>query len=611
MNGIVTETKDAVLNLLANEITTVQFAPINLSSPGTSMISFEILQTNGTTDGKASNNPISHTTTVPVITTLPLYEMFDSTPADWIIQNPDQLITWQNVSVLNGEAGNRSMFLNFDVYEEKGVEDRLLTPIINLNGATTALLRFDRAYAQFSSSNFDDALKVIVVENCNADLNQGIEIFNKSGSDLATAPPTSNSYFPNGPSQWIKESISLSSFIGSGNIQVAFIGTNGYGNNLFLDNVYVYSGDLTDVSMAAIVSPSPVVNKNEISPIIKMKNVGSLLITQIKVETKVNGTVVSAKQISSLSVDTGQELNITVDPLVLNDGSNTLQFTLLEPNGVADEAPSNNSLSKTVVVNNSTESIPARQNFNVSFQENWTILSQQSMLNWETTTTNKGNSLVYRAFSNTSKGDEAWLVSPVLDFSKSVKASVFFDLSYASSGKGNDRLQVLSSTDGGESFTQAQFDQTGNQFSSANSSSEWIPATDLDWKRQYVNLNDLVGQRNVRLAFVATNDNGNNIYLDNIELYNDDNPSPPETSSLYSIYTISTDEIKVTFNLAEKETSRLQVYNMLGQIIIDNFLPDNLNQTYSIDMSNQQPGIYLVRLQVANQIESTKVFINH
>ncbi|HEY5690968.1 MAG TPA: T9SS type A sorting domain-containing protein, partial [Cyclobacteriaceae bacterium] len=201
--------------------------------------------------------------------------------------------------------------------------------------------------------------------------------------------------------------------------------------------------------------------------------------------------------------------------------------------------------------------------------------------------------------------------SPVLDFSKSVKASVFFDLSYASSGKGNDRLQVLSSTDGGESFTQAQFDQTGNQFSSANSSSEWIPATDLDWKRQYVNLNDLVGQRNVRLAFVATNDNGNNIYLDNIELYNDDNPSPPETSSLYSIYTITTDEIKVTFNLAEKETSRLQVYNMLGQIIIDNFLPDNLNQTYSIDMSNQQPGIYLVRLQVANQIESTKVFINH
>ena len=233
------------------------------------------------------------------------------------------------------------------------------------------------------------------------------------------------------------------------------------------------------------------------------------------------------------------------------------------------------------------------------------------MLDWEITTTNKGNSLVYRAFSNTAIGDEAWLVSPVLDFSNSVKASLFFDLSYASSSKGNDRLQVLSSTDGGESFAVAQFDQTGNQFSTANSSAEWIPTSDLDWIRQYVNLNDLVGEQNVRLAFVATNDNGNNIYLDDIELFNDDDPTPPETTTLYSIYTITTDEIKVTFNLNEKETSRLQVYNMMGQVIIDNLLPNNLNQTYTIDMSNQQPGIYIVRLQVANQIESTKVFINH
>lgn len=611
VNGVVTETKDATLNLDNLAIATIPFNPINLSSPSSTIVSFEILQTNGTADGKVSDNLISHTTLVPVVTTLPLFEMFDATPADWIIQNPDQLITWQNVSAINGEAGNRSMFLNYDAYEETGTEDQLLTPVLNLNGSTAALLRFDRAYAQFPGSSFNDVLKVIVVENCNSDLSQGVEIFNKSGADLATAPSTSNSFFPNGPSQWLTESIALSQFIGSGNIQIAFIGKNGYGNNLFLDNAYIFSGDLTDVLLADIVSPSPVVNKNEITPIIKMMNVGSLPINQVKVETKVNGAIVSTKLISALSFTTGQELNMTLDPISLNNGSNTIMFTLLEPNGVADEAPSNNALSRTVIVNNSTESIPARQNFNISFQDSWTILSQQSMPDWEITTTNQGNSLVYRAFSNTSIGDEAWLVSPVLDFSKSVKASLFFDLSYASSTKGNDRLQVLSSINGGESFAQAQFDQTGNQFSSAISSAEWIPTTELDWKRQYINLNDLVGEPNVRLAFVATNDNGNNIYLDDIELFNDDDPFPPKTASLYSIYMLTPDEIKVTFNLAEKETSRLQVYNMLGQIMIDNQLPDNLNQTYTIDMSNHQQGIYIVRLQVVNQIETTKVFINH
>ncbi len=611
VSGVAVETKDAVLNLNNLEITAIPFNPINLLSPGSTTISFEIIQTNGTTDGKASDNLITQTTTVPEVTTLPLFEMFDTTPASWTIQNPDQLITWQNVSANNGEAGNRSMFINFSAYEEQGVEDRLLTPIVNMSGASAALLRFDRAYAPFTSSSYADELRVVVIENCNADLSQGIEVFNKSGSELATAPATANSFFPNGASQWLTESISLSSFIGSGNIQIAFIARNAYGNNLFLDNVYVFSGDLTDVSLNEINSPSPVVNKNEVTPIVTMRNVGSLPITEVMVETKVNGSIASAKLITSISVITGQELQLVLDPIMLNNGSNTLTVTLKEPNGVTDDSPSNNAITRTIVVNGSSESIPARQNFNVAFQESWTILSQESMLDWEITTTNKGNSLVYRAFSNNSVGDEAWLVSPVLDFSKSVKASLFFELSYATNSKGNDRLQVLSSIDGGLSFTEAQFDQAGNQFSSASSTAEWFPTTDTDWTRQYVNLNDLVGEQHVRLAFVVTNENGNNIYLDDIELFNDDDPSPPQTSALYSIYTISTDEIKVTFNLAEKETSRIQIYNRIGQIIIDNLLPENLNQTYSIDMSHQQPGIYIVRLQVANQIESTKVFINH
>lgn len=75
------------------------------------------------------------------------------------------------------------------------------------------------------------------------------------------------------------------------------------------------------------------------------------------------------------------------------------------------------------------------------------------------------------------------------------------------------------------------------------------------------------------------------------------------------MYTTSFHEIKVTFNLPVKETSRLQVYNTMGQLVTDNLLPDNLNQTYTIDMGAQQAGIYILRLRVANQLESVKVFI--
>ncbi|MFZ1807873.1 MAG: M43 family zinc metalloprotease, partial [Cyclobacteriaceae bacterium] len=581
LNGSPQETKDVVLNLNPLDVATVNFNTVNLAAPSTSQVSFEILLTNGVADSKASDNLAAHTSEVPFIDTVPFFEFFDSTPSTWTIQNPDQLTTWSNIAAPNGVAGNKAMYMSFYDYEEKGVVDRLLTPIINLDGASAAILRFDRSHAKYPSTSLIDGLKIIVISNCNSDLNSGTEVFNKFGDELATTASTSNAFTPSDASEWETESISLNQFIGSGNLQIAFIGQNGNGNNLFLDNVYVLTSDLTDVVIKEIASPSPVVNKNVVIPTISMRNEGSVSITSIKVETKINGTVASTKLFSGITLLTGADMELTLDPITLNSGTNEVVFTLLEPNGGTDETPFNNSKTRTVIVNQSNETIPARQNFNLSFEDSWTIVSQADMLNWELTTTNKGTSLVYRAFNNTFKTDEAWLVSPVLDFSKTVKASMFFDVSYAQSNKGNERLKVLSSVDGGINFNETQYDQLGNQFLSTNNNSAWAPATDIDWKREFVNLNDLVGEDNVRLAFVAVNDNGNNLYLDEIELYNDDNPSPPITTSLYSVHTTSFDEIKITFNLPEKETSRLQVYNSMGQLVLDNLLPYNLNQTYT------------------------------
>ena len=159
-------------------------------------------------------------------------------------------------------------------------------------------------------------------------------------------------------------------------------------------------------------------------------------------------------------------------------------------------------------------------------------------------------------------------------------------------------------------FPATQFDRIGNTFSSGSSTAAWLPSVDEDWTREFVNLNDLVGEENVRLAFIVTNDNGNNLYLDEIELFNDDDPTPPSTTSLFSVYTTPFSEAKVTFNLPEKEQVRLQVYNTMGQVVLDNELYDTLNQTYTLDLSTQRAGIYIIRIHTRNEMKSTKVFIS-
>jgi hypothetical protein len=54
---------------------------------------------------------------------------------------------------------------------------------------------------------------------------------------------------------------------------------------------------------------------------------------------------------------------------------------------------------------------------------------------------------------------------------------------------------------------------------------------------------------------------------------------------------------------------RLQIFNTLGQVVVDNELPETLNQTYSVDMSGQQAGIYILRLQMGNQLGTAKVYV--
>ncbi|MEZ4972010.1 MAG: M43 family zinc metalloprotease [Cyclobacteriaceae bacterium] len=610
LNGISQETKDFAVNLTNLQTTELTFTPINLTSPSSSQVSFIILQTNGTTDGNAANNTLSHTTEVPVVADVPYFEFFDTSPPDWTIQNPDARTTWQNVSALNGTAGNRAMYIDYHGYEEKGVEDRLFSPVLNLDGAQSNLfLNFDWAYAPFPGATHPDELSVLVIGNCSSDLASGIEIFRESGQGLATATATSNPFTPTSKSQWKTFSQPLNTFIGTGNIQIVFVGINGYGNNIYLDNVFVTDVEL-GVALSEIVSPSPVTDRSNLSPVIRITNEGSLPITQVKVETIVNQTS-SVRSFSNFVINSGEKIDLMLDPIQLNLGDNQVSFTLLEPNGGIDEAPFNNSKTQKIIVNQSKETIPARQNFNLSFQDTWTIVSQSTSFNWEITTTNKGTSLVYRGFSNTKKGDDAWLVSPVLDFSGSTEARLFFDVSYALSNRGVERLHLLYSIDGGLTFNPTGYNKTGDLLSLAANNVSWVPESDTDWRTEDVSLNDLVGEPSVRLAFVVTNDNGNNIYLDDIELFNDDNPTPAKASDLYSVYTPTTSEIKVTFTLPTKETSRLQIYNVMGQMVLDNVLPNNLNQTYTIDMSNQRSGIYIVRVQVADRLEATRVFISN
>jgi archaellum component FlaF (FlaF/FlaG flagellin family) len=607
LNGTMTETKDFTLNLGPLDTTTVSFSPVGLTASTTDLFSFTILLTNGGTDGKASNDSSGESVIVPAIIPVPFLSTFSSLPTGWQILNRDSLITWQITAAPNSDPANNAIYMDFFDYVDQGTEDYLTTGVFDLSSDTIAVLKFDWAYAQYSG--YSDQLQVLVSQDC--DFSNGAVVFNKSGSALATSATTSDAFVPASASDWKTATIPLTQYLGQSHVQVRFDATNGNGNNLYLDNVTVITGAFTDLTLVGAKQPSLVTCDSDPTPVLTVRNNGSTTITSVTFTTTINGGSATPQTISGLQLVPGADHDFTLPAWALNQGLNKLIISVQNNNGFSDIVPGDNTLTLNEVVSTVHDIIPIRENFESNFPE-WTTVSPTQGVNWTPVTTpdrNKGTSLEYAGFTNTVLGSQAWLVSPTLDFSTVSKAGLFFDLSYGLSGQGTDDLQVLASTDCGETFPIVVFDQSSGQLETGISNSAWTPQVDTDWKRQFVDLDTLVGNANARLAFVVTNGNGNNLFIDNVEIFIDDNPAPVAVETLYSVYENYQPNFKITFNLPERQTVRMQIYSTMGQIVLDNQLPDVLNQTYDVDLTGKGPGVYVVRLQIGNQLSTAKVVV--
>ncbi len=602
-NNSVIETKNLLLTLAVNAEQQIDFLPALFSTGSVTQFEFVITFTNGTIDGNSANNSKTVVTTTPAVTTLPISESFSSFPPGWSVTNPDNSITWQ----LTNTGGKSSVFLKYYDYTQVGTIDKFITPLIDLSTQTNAYLIFERAYAQYPGT-VGERLRVLTSEACRFDV-ATTTIFDKSDEMLATSSSTLCAFVP-GAADWVTEVIPLTRFIGK-SIQLAFEGTNGNGNNLYLSNVRVVTSAVTDLKLVKLESPAPVTCSLYSSIKLRIRNVGTTTVNSLTCSVSLGSGGTSFQPFSGLALAPNAETIIEVMQPRLILGENQLTVNILSPNGIADQNALDNTNVYQVVINDTRENIPLRERFDSNSLQKWTIVSQQQQPSWAKTSTNYQQSLVYNSFSNTTIGANSWLVSPILDLTNNTEASVFFDASYAKRINGCEKLRVLASTDCGVSYTDILFDQIGSQLAVTDSEDSWKPVLSSDWKNNFINLQNYVGQANARIAFVAVNGNGNNLYLDNIDFFADNSPTQLKVESPYAVYGGTGTPVKITFNLEERQTVGLQIYNSIGQLVVQENLPETINQTYSVDLSDRGVGVYIIRLQMAGQLSARKVYIGN
>ena len=607
----------------SGENTTLTFSPINLGGVGSTYeVSFEISEVNGGNDENENNDLQAVSFVVPELGTLPLYDDFESENesqflTEGSIENPDNSFTWQLTDAPGNGNDNQAIFLNFFEYEFGiGERDILYTPNYDFSNIVEAKLIFKVAHAQYIDENNEsnDRLTIGVSTDCGN--NYSSIVYNKAGKALATTTSVNSAFVPSNRTEWREEEISLDGFAGQPNVRLAFIGQNDYGNNLYIDDVElrVVIQANNDISIARIISPAVLSCNSSPTPQIIVKNTGKNVVNNFTFNFSVDGGTEFSGVYDESPLQPEEERIIQLAPLALSLGDHMLEIRLSLPNSMVDQQPDNNVQSLAFTIDDNRDVIPIVNRFQgptltdlspeelSSSQRAWQIVNPDSNVTWQLTET-QGNgadnlSAFLPHYNYPQQGQTDMFVSPTLDFSQTYEASLFFKVSYAFyDAEYVDTLKVLVSTDCGTTF-QTVYEKFGQELAVAETKEEWFPQTNSDWREEYINLSEFAGEENVRVAFVAVNGFGNNLFLDDIEFFVSDNPEPVRVEDAqFVIYPNPTDEfINLTFNLLEKEEVSVQLFNMQGKILWNHTYLNTLNQTYHINVSTHPTGIYIMRI---------------
>lgn len=149
--------------------------------------------------------------------------------AGWILNNSDAGITWARATTNSGS-------LKYDCfnYNAVGQIDEVIVQPVDLTSMINASLNFKVAHAQYNAS-YTDALEVLVSADCATTWNL---VWSKSGATLATANSTTSAYVPSAAG-WRAECIDLSAYAGNNTLYIMFRGINGFGNNIFVDEINI------------------------------------------------------------------------------------------------------------------------------------------------------------------------------------------------------------------------------------------------------------------------------------------------------------------------------------------------------------------------------------
>ncbi len=252
-------------SLAPQAVTTVSLNPMNLSAGLNTNLVIFTSNPNGAADQKTSNDTARLSGVVFPLAIAPFSEGFEASsfpPANWQLINSNNDITWERTTAA-AKSGQASMYINNFDYDDNGLTDWMVSPLIPVKGKDSAFVTFQLAAATYSqpdlAGNPTDTLEILISADCGATFQR---VYKKWGKDLVTTGNIGvDTPFVPKATTWRRDSVFLGDFSTSLNeyIQVAFRNTTNYENNIYIDDINIFTRQVNPnlKSKGVMVTPNP------------------------------------------------------------------------------------------------------------------------------------------------------------------------------------------------------------------------------------------------------------------------------------------------------------------------------------------------------------------
>lgn len=281
-----------------------------------------------------------------------------------------------------------------------------------------------------------------------------------------------------------------------------------------------------DLSLERIINPQDLICENTIVPTLEILNRGTSPVTSAVIEIRLNGALIQSRNFT-LNLAIGDMITVDFNPITLNgNGQDEFQAIITQVNGQeSDENPTNNTLSSTPVLQ-AALSLPYSINLSTG-TDNWLIRNPDSSLTWERISLpisgTSQNLMRIRNYDYEAQGALDFFISPSINLNDFPNAQLTFNMAHApyNAAGFSDAMFIAVSTDCGNTFNILDAPYSKESFQLQTSDAiieEFIPTSNAQFRREIVNLEAYNDFDNVRIAFIARNGYGNNIYLKDIEV---------------------------------------------------------------------------------------------